>query len=507
MKQQPNSTRINLLLLLASLFLLSACTSSMNDLPVGVQEAISSNIVDLSYNQVFELEASAIKKNINGNDFKLLAYNKQLPGPVLKVKQNSEVKVLFKNRLDAPTTVHWHGLRLENSNDGIPGVTQEPILPGEQKIYTLRFPDDGVYWYHTHIREDVQQELGMYGAILVTPEKETYNQVDQEEVLFIDDILLDQEEVAPFYDEADHALMGRFGNQMLTNFAPDYSLDVEEGKITRLYLINSANTRVFNFSLEGTSLKVVGGDSGLYEKDFWADSVILAPGERTIIEISFQQPGTYQLINRNPFKTYSLGKINVKESSSITSREFYDLKEHSEVIQSIDPFRKYVDTPPDVTVDLEMEMHGMQHGMMSGSMMNQESKEGIEWEDTFSMMNQRTTSETLTWILRDRETGKENEDLNYFVKEGEVKKIRIFNDPKSAHPMQHPIHLHGQRFLVLNENGISNNNLVWKDTVLVPAGSTIDILIPFTNLGTWVFHCHIAEHLEAGMMGQFTVSQ
>jgi len=107
--------------------------------------------------------------------------------------------------------------------------------------------------------------------------------------------------------------------------------------------------------------------------------------------------------------------------------------------------------------------------------------------------------------FRDNKTGKENKEIRYQVKRGDVKKIRFFNNPNSTHPMQHPIHLHGQRFLVTSVDGKQNGNLGWKDTVLVPAGSTVDILVDFSNPGDWVFHCHIPEHMEAGMMGMFTV--
>lgn len=120
-------------------------------------------------------------------------------------------------------------------------------------------------------------------------------------------------------------------------------------------------------------------------------------------------------------------------------------------------------------------------------------------------MNSESTSENTKWIIADKFTGKESP--NYQVQVGDVKKIRIFNDPNSAHPMQHPIHLHGARFLVLNVDGVPSDNLVWKDVVLVPTGSTVDILVQFTEPGEWVAHCHIAEHLEAGMMFSFTVNK
>ena len=91
-------------------------------------------------------------------------------------------------------------------------------------------------------------------------------------------------------------------------------------------------------------------------------------------------------------------------------------------------------------------------------------------------------------------------DIDWHVTQGSVVKLRIFNDPKSFHPMQHPIHLHGQRMLVVARDGVPTRNLVWKDTALIPVGSTVDLLIDASNPGAWMLHCHIAEHLGAGMM-------
>jgi len=132
--------------------------------------------------------------------------------------------------------------------------------------------------------------------------------------------------------------------------------------------------------------------------------------------------------------------------------------------------------------------------------------ESIEWEDDMGMMNSISTSKNTRWIIRDK-SGRENEEIVNKAGVGDVKKIRIFNDPGSMHPMQHPMHLHGQRFIILSENNKTNDNFVWKDTVLVPTGATTDILVNFTNPGKWMFHCHIAEHLEAGMMTMFEVSE
>jgi FtsP/CotA-like multicopper oxidase with cupredoxin domain len=142
--------------------------------------------------------------------------------------------------------------------------------------------------------------------------------------------------------------------------------------------------------------------------------------------------------------------------------------------------------------------------MMGGSMMSA-SPDGIEWEDENQMMNQMSDAESIQWKIVDQDTGLENMDIDWKFAKGQPVKIRIFNDPNSMHPMQHPMHFHGQRFLVLERNGKKETNLVWKDTVLIPSGETVDILLDTSNPGTWMAHCHIAEHLEAGMMMKFEV--
>jgi FtsP/CotA-like multicopper oxidase with cupredoxin domain len=129
----------------------------------------------------------------------------------------------------------------------------------------------------------------------------------------------------------------------------------------------------------------------------------------------------------------------------------------------------------------------------------------VEWSGTMPMMDWLTTANQATWVLRDRATGRENMAIDWKFKLGDLVKIRIANDRSSLHPMPHPIHLHGQRFLVLSYNDRPNPNLVWKDTVLIPVGGTVDVLVEMSNPGKWMLHCHIAEHLESGMMGVFEV--
>lgn len=422
----------------------------------------------------------------------------------------------FKNGTDMNTLLHSHGVRMDNAFDGSQ-TSQKEMKPGEIFSYQLKFPDAGIYWYHPHVREDFEQELGLYGNYLVVPGGADYwSPVNREVVLFLDDILIEDGTIALSKQEADRTLMGRFGNVMLVNGETNYSLSAKKGEAVRLYITNSANTRPFNFAIEGVKMKLVGADGGAYEKDQWADSVTLGPSERAVVEVLFDKAGMFAIQNKTPDKTYTLGTANVSTDSVEVSyaSEFNQLRTHGETSESIAPFRQYFDKMPDKQIKLSIDMggnmmnmmggHMMSDGtMMGGSMMSPEG--GIEWDDENEMMNQMSDTDSVKWKVVDQATGKENMDIDWTFKRGVPVKIRIFNDPNSMHPMQHPMHFHGQRFLVLERNGVKETNLVWKDTVFIPSGETVDILLDTSNPGIWMAHCHIAEHLESGMMFSFKV--
>ena len=146
-------------------------------------------------------------------------------------------------------------------------------------------------------------------------------------------------------------------------------------------------------------------------------------------------------------------------------------------------------------------------GTMSHEDAGQRDAADIEWEDEMTDMNRMTTPANMRWNLVDRATGAVNHDIDWTFRVGDQVKIRLVNEMDSDHPMHHPFHIHGAgRFLVLTRNGITEPNLVWKDTVLVRTGETVDILLDVTNPGLWMAHCHIAEHQESGMMFSFTVT-
>jgi len=132
--------------------------------------------------------------------------------------------------------------------------------------------------------------------------------------------------------------------------------------------------------------------------------------------------------------------------------------------------------------------------------------DGLEWEDLMPEINRRSDPSNMIWCLTDLENGAENHNIFWTFAVGDRVKIRLVNELESDHPMHHPFHIHGAgRFLILARDGTPDANLVWKDTVLIPAGQTVDILLEVTNPGRWMAHCHIAEHIESGMMFSFDV--
>ena len=461
------------------------------------------SILDLEDGDEVDITAEIVLKEIDGQTFRMYAYNGRIPGIALRVKQNSKITVNFHNKIDQETTIHWHGLRHDIKDDGVPGISQDPVKPGESYVYSLFFPDEGIYWYHPHVREDIQQEGGLAGNMLVVPSDPDYwNPVNREELLVLDDLLIRNGELMPFGKEyATHSTMGRFGNVLLTNGDTNYSLSANEGEVIRFYITNAANVRPFKLSFGGARMKLVGSDMGKYEREEFVEGVIMAPGERYIVEVYFDKAGKYYLEHNTPEKRYMLGEIQVSGSEAKLdySSYFNNLKTNEDISEEIDEFRQYFEKPVDYSLVLDIDMPGMQ---MMGEAENHES---IEWEDTMQQMNEMMDSSDMTWILKEENTGKENMDISMDSKVGDKVKIRIFNDPESMHPMQHPIHLHGQRFLILKKNDVPADNLVWKDTVLVGIGETVEILVDVTNPGEWMMHCHIAEHLEAGMMAEFSV--
>jgi FtsP/CotA-like multicopper oxidase with cupredoxin domain len=599
----------------------------------GLVEAVGSEVVDLGDGDEVELRIAPVTKRIGDSTVRMLAYNGSIPGPTLRVREGSELVVNVANEADLDATVHWHGLRLDNRYDGT-HETQAPIPVGGTFTYRIEFPDPGVYWYHPHIREDYGQEMGLYGNILVVPADPDYwPPADRELLLTLDDVLIEDGKIAPFgREETTYAAMGRFGNVMLVGGETDLSLEARAGEVVRFYLTNTANTRVFNVALPGARMKLVGGDSGRYEQEEVIESAILAPSERLVIDVLFEEAGQRTLEHRTPGRTYSLATIKVSAERTMPSLadQFDSLRHNPEWVAERERLSSYFDAPPDKTLALlaEMDMgtpegpvvyacpmhpevvseeagrcpkcgmkllataasgyvcpmhpdvvsdkadhcpkcgmkllpatlvahssghgeHGHGHGHgghgHGGHGEDQSSNgeahdghghhapdvdhddeqgqhgeqahghghhghdthdeaDGIEWEDDMVDVNRITTPANMHWSFVDRETGAANHAIDWRFRVGDQVKLRLVNEMDSDHPMHHPFHIHGAgRFVVLARDGAREENLVWKDTVLVRTGETVDILLDVTNPGIWMAHCHIAEHHESGMMFSFNV--
>ena len=590
--------------------------------PTGLPEATSPQVLDLADGETLNLRVAPVAKDLDGSTVRMLGYNGSIPGPTLRVRQGSEVIVNVTNDGDLDTTVHWHGLRLDNKYDGVPHETQLPVPVGGSFTYRIRFPDPGLYWYHPHIREDYTQEMGLYGNILVEPaEPDYWPPANRDLVLTLDDVLVEDGKIASFsVSETSYAAMGRFGNVLLIGGQTDLKVTARTGEVLRLWLTNTANTRVFNVRLPGARMKLVGGDSGRMEHEEFVSEVLLAPSERAVVDVLVDQPGQLTLEHRTPNRTYPLASITVIEERAEPSLadRFHQLAGAPELAAERQHLEAWLTAPPDKVLALVAEMddptapeasagptvyacpmhpevtgdqpgrcpkcgmkllataatitattyacpmhpevisdqpgrcpkcgmkllavgpltqpaghempdapdgedhrdgHHAETDALDHDAMDDEkghdthghehgSGDGIEWEDDMVEVNRLTTTANMHWRFVDRTTGAATTAINWRFTAGDRVKIRLVNEMDSDHPMHHPFHLHGAgRFLVLARNGAPEPNLVWKDTVLVRTGQTVDIMFDVTNPGLWMAHCHIAEHMQSGMMFSFTVDR
>jgi FtsP/CotA-like multicopper oxidase with cupredoxin domain len=488
--------------------------------PSMIPEARPSELVPMSDGDTLDISVSLVRRTVSGHETVMFGYNGQYPGPLLRAPKDATIVVRVTNEIQMPTTVHWHGVRLANRFDGVAGVTQQAIERGESFTYEVHVPDEGMFWYHPHVREDVQQDLGLFGNLLVTsPDRDYYGPAHREEVFVVDDILMDEQGLLPWGESAPtHALMGRFGNVMMVNGRTDHRLSARRGEVVRFYVTNVANSRTFNVTFGGARVKIVASDVGRFEREQWIESLVIAPAERYVVDVRFDEPGTHAIANtiqainhfRGEFYPHvdTLSLVTVAEApvaDPSVSRGFETLREHDAVVRDIDPFRPHFGREPDHELETTVRVRNLPQPIVISMEADTLYVPPMEWNDAMPMMNWLSTGEQVEWILRDRATGAENDEIEWSFDVGDIVKIRVFNTPESFHPMNHPIHVHGQRFLVLSMDGVENRNLVWKDTAVVPVGSTMDLLVEMSNPGEWMLHCHIAEHLHAGMMFGFTV--
>jgi FtsP/CotA-like multicopper oxidase with cupredoxin domain len=325
----------------------------------GLPDAVPSRLVELADGERVELRIAAVKKQIGGATVRMLAYDGSIPGPTLKVREGSEIAVDVINEGDLEATVHWHGLRLENRYDGT-HETQAPIPIGGRFTYRVTVPDPGAYWYHPHIREDYGQEMGLYGNVLVEPgEPDYWPPAHREVALTLDDVLIEEGRIAPFSrTETTHAAMGRFGNVLLVAGEPDLRLSATSGEVVRLFLTNTANTRVFDVRLPGARMKLVGGDSGRVEHEQFVEDVVVAPSERVVVDVLFDQPGELALEHHTPDRVYRLAAIAVgaEQAEPALGDRFALLRTDPELTAERGRLAGVLEAEPDKTLAFVAEM-------------------------------------------------------------------------------------------------------------------------------------------------------
>lgn len=392
----------------------------------------------------------------DGRPLQVWAYNGQVPGPTLRVRVGERLRVTFTNRLPQDTTVHWHGVRVPNAMDGAPGVTQPPVRPGGTFVYEFVLKDAGTFWYHPHLRSSEQVERGLFGVLVVE---------DREPPPYSRDVVwvLDDWRIAPdgeidphFNTPGDLAHDGRWGNVVTVNGRTGAELVVQPGERIRLRLVNTANGRVFALDFGGLDAKVIAVDGMYTRHPLAAAGFELAPGNRLDLDVTLpvDRAGRFVILDRFTRKPFPVATIRVEGEPTATPDFESPARAH------VPAWRPAATAVPTAEYPLDARRGGPL---------------GIEW-----------------MLSHDGPHGHRPVALPL----GRFSKLRFTNRTFRIHPM----HVHGMFFKVLTRNGEALDEPFWRDTALVHPKESIEVGLVPLDLGTWMLHCHILEHAEAGMM-------
>ncbi|SFP97483.1 Multicopper oxidase with three cupredoxin domains (includes cell division protein FtsP and spore coat protein CotA) [Roseivivax halotolerans] len=429
-------------------------------LPRGVRAALP----------VLEAGASRVQIAPEGySDTALWTFNGSFPGPELRFAQGERFAWRVENRLETPTAVHWHGIRIDNAMDGVPGVTQDPILPGTGFDYDFVLPDAGTYWYHSHAQSVEQVERGLYGALVV--EETDPPEVDADITLVIDDIRLgDDAQIIPDFDNMhDRSHAGRIGNVILTNGRPQAEYQVRQHDRLRLRLINASNARIFELGLYGLAGWIVALDGmPLAEPEAALDTLTLAPAQRMdlIVDVTGEDEAFLLHFDR----TGGYAQASFRIGSGTRARR--------EPPAALPP-------NPDFPIDLANAVP--QRVLMEGGAMRGLS-EAMHLGEVLT--GRQLAEKGLFWALN----GQVGRDMLPLleVPRGQSVRLGIVNDTAFPHAM----HLHGMHFAeVLPDSTLGP----LRDTILLAQGETKELAFAAHNPGDWLFHCHMLGHHAAGM--------
>jgi FtsP/CotA-like multicopper oxidase with cupredoxin domain len=387
----------------------------------------------------------------------------RVPGPLIEAKHGDLVIVHFRNELpEDGTTVHFHGVRLPAKMDG----AHHAVLPGEDFEYVFVAKDAGTFWYHPHVRADEQIERGLYGALHVR-EREAPRPAG-ERVLVLDDIkLADDGDLAGPWTDLDIAY-GRQGNVLLVNGVPEPTLRTEAGSRERWHLVNSSNGRFFDLELAGRTFEVIGWDGGRIDAPYVVDTLPIAPGERYDVLVNMGgAPGE---------------RIELRTRPSA----------HNHTAPSM---------APDLLLQIEVNEGTPGDAAPGQSSPIEPLPIGDATQARVFALTQELDGKYGPQFFINGEFWPFNVPIDATLGDVEVWEIRNESD------RAHPFHLHGMFFQVLSRDGVPEERLGWKDTVVVPGSGSLRFAVHYGEPGSWMYHCQIPEHAERGMMGEVLVSE
>jgi FtsP/CotA-like multicopper oxidase with cupredoxin domain len=395
------------------------------------------------------------------------AYNGSVPGPVLRYRQGERLRVEVENTLPLATTVHWHGIRLPNAMDGVPGVTQEPIQRGGRFLYEFDLPDAGTFWYHPHLGSPEQVARGLYGALIV--EEREPPAVDRDLVWVLSDWRLDRGASVheSFGNAMDASHAGRIGNTVTLNGAIRETFAVRAGERLRLRLLNASNARIYRLRFEGHQPRVISLD-GHPLAPRRAEQVVLGPGMRAdlILDCAAAPGSAHRVIDDfYPKRAYELLKLDYAKDRPLRG--------------AFPPVPELPGNPVANPQIDNAERHRIVFaGGAMGALPNQAAHKGMFWTVNGAPIAEHAHHQPLLDLQRGR---------SYVVE--------LVNETA----WHHPIHLHGHVFRVLATGQ-------WADSVLMDPRSRAQIAFVADNPGDWMLHCHVLEHQASGMMAMVRVA-
>jgi FtsP/CotA-like multicopper oxidase with cupredoxin domain len=416
---------------------------------------------------------------------RIWSYNGAAPGPEIRVNQGDEVKVRLVNKLSQPTTLHWHGLRTTNAMDGVPGLTQEAVPPGETFDYVFRAPDAGTFWYHPHSQTWEQVARGLYGVLIV--EENGAPSFDRDMALVLDDWLLDtngQIHEASFGHLGHWSHAGRQGNWPTVNgrYKPAYSLN--SGERVRLRLVNTCNARFLSIglrNLDATVIAIDGQPVAPYEAG--AQPIALAPAQRVDLAVDVNLPdgSVAEIVEMSQDFPVTLASFRPTGTAMVAGAfdtPFAPLPAN--------PLPEKLPLTDALKAELLMEggaMGGMKSATYQGRVLSIDDLVG----------------ERKLWAFNGV-MGMTHKPF-FDARQGRTVVIEYVNRTAFTHPM----HIHGHHFKVVSRNGEAVSDAPWRDTEPVARNEKVTVAFVADNPGKWALHCHTLEHVAAGMITWFNV--